>query len=82
MQEHLDKTRSETVAIRTQVDKARRVLEGLGSLDIVEKGATGRSKNGDDDGGATQVGERVKADEVERLRREMELWQAVDEEFS
>ena len=33
MQDHLDRTRRETVAIRTQVDKARRVLEGLGSGD-------------------------------------------------
>lgn len=34
MQEHLDRTRRETVAIRSQVDKARRVLEGLGSLSV------------------------------------------------
>ncbi|KAL7941370.1 MED7 domain-containing protein [Trichoderma barbatum] len=34
MQDHLDRTRTETAAIRTQVDKARKVLEGLGSLDL------------------------------------------------
>ncbi|RMJ09944.1 hypothetical protein BHE90_014002 [Fusarium euwallaceae] len=34
MQEHLDRTRTETMAIRTQVDKARRVLDGLGSLSV------------------------------------------------
>ncbi|KAF4121400.1 hypothetical protein GMORB2_1807 [Geosmithia morbida] len=34
MQDHLDKVRSETVAVRSQVDKARRVLEGLGSLTV------------------------------------------------
>jgi mediator of RNA polymerase II transcription subunit 7 len=36
MQEHLDRTRTETMAIRTQVDKARRVLDGLGSLSVPE----------------------------------------------
>ncbi|WYZ41126.1 hypothetical protein EsH8_V_000021 [Colletotrichum jinshuiense] len=33
MQSNLDRTRAETAAIRAQVDKAKRVLEGLGSLD-------------------------------------------------
>ncbi|KZZ97365.1 Mediator complex, subunit Med7 [Moelleriella libera RCEF 2490] len=37
MQSHLDKTRGETSAIRTQVDKARRVLEGLGSLSLADE---------------------------------------------
>ncbi|KAL2759283.1 hypothetical protein ACRALDRAFT_2075780, partial [Sodiomyces alcalophilus JCM 7366] len=34
MQSHLDRTRNETAAIRAQVDKAKRVLEGLGSLEL------------------------------------------------
>ncbi|KAI5459376.1 MED7 protein-domain-containing protein [Mariannaea sp. PMI_226] len=34
MQEHLDRTRTETMAIRAQADKARRVLDGLGSLSV------------------------------------------------
>ncbi|KYK61138.1 hypothetical protein DCS_02279 [Drechmeria coniospora] len=37
MQDHLDRTRAETAAIRTQVDKARSVLEGLGSLDTADE---------------------------------------------
>lgn len=37
MHDHLDRTRRETVAVRSQVDKAKRVLEGLGSLTVPEK---------------------------------------------
>ncbi|PFH60122.1 hypothetical protein XA68_11450 [Ophiocordyceps unilateralis] len=36
MQDHLDRTRAETLSIRTQVDKTRSVLEGLGSLGIAD----------------------------------------------
>lgn len=34
MQSHLDRTRAETAAISAQVDKAKRLLEGLGSIEI------------------------------------------------
>ncbi|KAG6030827.1 hypothetical protein E4U41_007755 [Claviceps citrina] len=72
MQSHLDKTRSETVAIRTQVDKARRVLEGLGSLPV---GGAG----GEPLGGGRSV---EPEEELLRRRRERELWAAVDAEFA
>ncbi|KAH7323084.1 mediator complex, subunit Med7 [Stachybotrys elegans] len=48
MQDHLDRTRSETIAIRTQVDRARRVLEGLGSLTIQEEGKKVEEKKDED----------------------------------
>ncbi|EJT75085.1 hypothetical protein GGTG_08923 [Gaeumannomyces tritici R3-111a-1] len=35
MQDHLDRTRAETAALRAATDRARRVLEGLGSIEIV-----------------------------------------------
>lgn len=34
MQDHLDRTRAETLAVGTQVDKARALLEGLASLGL------------------------------------------------
>ncbi|KAJ0281384.1 hypothetical protein CBS470a_008321 [Colletotrichum nupharicola] len=34
MQSHLDRTRAETAAISAQVDKAKHLLEGLGSIEI------------------------------------------------
>jgi mediator of RNA polymerase II transcription subunit 7 len=70
MQEHLDHTRAETVAIRTQVDKARRVLEGLGSLSVPETPAAKA-------GGEGKAGEA----EAVALKREAEVWAAVDAIF-
>lgn len=70
MQEHLDRTRSETMAIREQVDKARRVLDGLGSLGVPEvPSAIGE--------GAEEVD--VKAVGVER---EEEVWAMADALFA
>lgn len=55
MQERLDQTRAETAANRAVAEKARRVLEGLGSVDIpVAVGATGGV--GDVGGGIGGVG--------------------------
>ncbi|PHH68782.1 hypothetical protein CDD82_271 [Ophiocordyceps australis] len=65
LQEHLDRTRAETVAVRSQVDRARSVLEGLGSLNIVGKG---------DDMEATEP-EAVRQ-EAEALERERQSWKA------
>ncbi|KAI9150269.1 LOW QUALITY PROTEIN: Mediator of RNA polymerase II transcription subunit 7 [Paramyrothecium foliicola] len=73
MQEHLDHTRAETVAIRTQVDKARRVLEGLGSLSVAPRpegeAAVGNKEEGGEGGDALA------------LKREAEVWAAVDAMF-
>ncbi|GJN84292.1 RNA polymerase II mediator complex protein (Med7) [Purpureocillium lilacinum] len=85
MQDHLDRTRAETLAIRTQVDKARSVLEGLGSLglttaaaaaageDKLQKGGAGAAAGDGGDGGSVEA-------ERQRLKREREreLWAAAD----
>ncbi|VUC38242.1 unnamed protein product [Clonostachys rosea] len=75
MQEHLDRTRRETTAIRSQVEKARRVLEGLGSLTIPAEAVRG-AEAGED---AAQVAEELKA--LDR-RRDAELWAATDAAFA
>lgn len=71
MQDHLDRTRTETAAIRTQVDKARKVLEGLGSLDLSLIKGEGLAVGGGDD-----VDEGVVARTEEE--REAAAWAAAD----
>lgn len=47
MQEHLDRTRAETAAVREAVERTRRVIEGLGSIEVpakVEEGAVERGE--------------------------------------
>lgn len=72
MQDHLDRTRTETAAIRTQVDKARKVLEGLGSLDLSLIKGEGLAVGGGGDG----VDEGVVARTEEE--READAWAAAD----
>lgn len=76
LQAHLDRTRAETAAIRAQVDKAKRVLEGLGSLEI-----TPAEKEAD---GTTPEGERIEIAVKEKmvLAREAEVWSSADALFS
>lgn len=82
MQDHLDRTRTETVAIRTQVDRAKRVLEGLSSLGIVtpepaqEKGSGIVSGNvsADDDADDDDVEQSQAAQEKLRIEREADMW--------
>lgn len=76
MQEHLDRTRTETMAIRAAVDRARRVLDGLGSLSVPEEDEGGV-------GGVKGVGEgEVKVDgEAVQRQREKDVWAFVDEQF-
>ncbi|KAF4972779.1 hypothetical protein FZEAL_9520 [Fusarium zealandicum] len=71
MQEHLDRTRTETMAIRTQVDKARRVLDGLGSLSVPDvPKPLGHKEEGDQDWDALAA------------QREADVWAATDALFT
>ncbi|KAG5930044.1 hypothetical protein E4U42_003205 [Claviceps africana] len=73
MQSHLDKTRGETVAVRSQVDKARRVLEGLGSLRIAEP---------DEIGGKEPPSPGDEEQSLLLKRWERELWEGTDAIFA
>ncbi|KAF4444804.1 hypothetical protein F53441_11062 [Fusarium austroafricanum] len=70
MQEHLDRTRTETMAIRTQVDKARRVLDGLGSLSVPDV--------------PKALGQKTEEEDWEALakQREADVWAAADALFT
>ncbi|KAL6811825.1 MED7 domain-containing protein [Trichoderma camerunense] len=73
MQDHLDRTRTETAAIRTQVDKARKVLEGLGSLDL---SAVPKEQILVEDPTATWTDEENLL--VEKTLREAKVWAMAD----
>lgn len=88
MQDHLDRTRTETLAIRTQVDKAKRLLEGLGSLNIGDRAAAVAPS-----AGATQPAEQKQSAEEAKdtttttaaafdWDRERRIWASVDDLFS
>lgn len=74
MQDHLDRVRSETVAVRSQVDKARRVLEGLGSLTVPaapDGDVVLGPRGGDED-------DREPDWDAAQTARDAELWAAAD----
>ncbi|KAM3443809.1 hypothetical protein MY4824_000257 [Beauveria thailandica] len=91
MQDHLDRTRTETLAIRTQVDKAKRLLEGLGSLGLGGDTAAGagaqqtaeKKKKEKKSGGDGVAAAAVAADGADvDWERERQIWASVDDLFS
>lgn len=82
MQEHLDRTRRETVAIRSQVDKARRVLEGLGSLTVPPPSLLPQAGGDREDRAGGSVGGGEVDWKSVREEREAELWKTMDAAFT
>jgi mediator of RNA polymerase II transcription subunit 7 len=74
MQSHLDRTIAETAAIKAQVDKAKRVLEGLGSIEI---------PNVPEDLGTSEVELEIhdKDKRTAGVSRENEVWNSSDGRF-
>ncbi len=72
MQDQLDAKRKETQAIRSVVDKAKRMLEGLGSLDVPMDVPM--------DGGVEQEETHVR--EGQHWDRENSGWGTTDDDFA
>lgn len=82
MQDHLYRTRNETLSIRTQVDKAKRVLEGLGSMGVGNSPAVvvdaGDQKQAGEQKEETAAGSGTKTASAQ----EKEIWALADALFT
>ncbi|OIW25454.1 MED7-domain-containing protein [Coniochaeta ligniaria NRRL 30616] len=81
MQDQLDAKRAETAAIRAVVDKAKRVLEGLGSIELPPDGSISTPEMGMQPVNSVQAKNHTRVQEEQRRAREQAGWAALDSDF-
>jgi len=81
MQDQLDAKRAETAAVRAVVDKAKRVLEGLGSIDLPVDGSISMPELGAQPVNSVQQKSHDRVHNDLRRAREQAAWAALDSDF-
>lgn len=82
MQDQLDAKRAETAAVRAAVDKAKRVLEGLGSIELPPDGSISTPEIGKQPINSVQAKNHTRVHDELRRAREKASWAALDSDFS
>ncbi|KAB5543136.1 MED7 protein-domain-containing protein [Coniochaeta sp. 2T2.1] len=82
MQDQLDAKRAETAAVRAVVDKAKRVLEGLGSIELPQDGSISTPEIGAQPVNSVQAKNHTRVHEELRRARDKASWAAMDSDFS
>ncbi|KAB5518894.1 MED7 protein-domain-containing protein [Coniochaeta sp. 2T2.1] len=82
MQDQLDAKRAETAAVRAVVDKAKRVLEGLGSIELPQDGSISTPEIGVQPINSVQAKNHTRVHDELRRARDKASWAAMDSDFS
>lgn len=81
MQDQLDAKRAETAAVRAVTDKAKRVLEGLGSIDLSPDGSSSTPDIGKQPINSVQQKNHDRLHEELRRAKEKASWEALGSDF-
>jgi mediator of RNA polymerase II transcription subunit 7 len=82
MQDQLDAKRAETAAVRAVVDKAKRVLEGLGSIELPADGSVSTPEIGVKPINSVQARNHDRVHDEMGRSRELIAWTTVDTDFT
>jgi mediator of RNA polymerase II transcription subunit 7 len=81
MQDQLDAKRAETAAVRAVVDKAKRALEGLGSIELPPDASISTPEIGAQPINSVQAKNHDRVHDELRRAREKACWAALDSNF-